>query len=191
MSTAHNILMRMFGRPQGVLGRIGGVIMARTNRAAAVEIVEMLDAGPGDKVLEIGFGPGVGIHLLAEDITHGCVRGIDSSPEMLEQAVTRNAQAIQNGTVELRLGFADKLPFGDNSFDKVLAINSMQVWPDPGAGLREIWRVMKPGAKVALGFTIHSGQPNEGMHERLVAAGFTKVKVVDREKWFCVLASKW
>jgi ubiquinone/menaquinone biosynthesis C-methylase UbiE len=62
----------------------------------------------------------------------------------------------------------EKLPFDDNTFDKALAINSMQLWPDPAAGLREIRRVVKPGARVALGFTPHSGQPNKGLTEILV-----------------------
>jgi hypothetical protein len=51
-------------------------------------------------------------------------------------------------------------------------------------------RVMKPAVRVALGFTAYSGQPNRGMMEILMAAGFTKVNVMKREKWFCALALK-
>ena len=58
------------------------------------------------------------------------------------------------------------------------------------AGLREIRRVMKPAARVAVGLTPYSGQPNKGLTEMLMAAGFTDAKVVERDKWFCVLASK-
>jgi hypothetical protein len=49
--------MRMFGRPEGVLGRLGGVIMARTNYLAAKEVIGLLDVRAGDKVLEVGSGP--------------------------------------------------------------------------------------------------------------------------------------
>ena len=83
----------------------------------------------------------------------------------------------------------DSLPFDNDSFDKVLAINSMQVWPDATAGLREIRRVMKPAARVALGFTIYSGQPNKGLTELLMGAGFTNANVVEKDKWLCALAS--
>jgi 16S rRNA A1518/A1519 N6-dimethyltransferase RsmA/KsgA/DIM1 with predicted DNA glycosylase/AP lyase activity len=59
MPWVRELLMRMFGRPKGVLGRLGGVIMARVNRDAAAQVIEVLDVRPDDKVLEVGFGPGV------------------------------------------------------------------------------------------------------------------------------------
>jgi ubiquinone/menaquinone biosynthesis C-methylase UbiE len=164
--------------------------MARANRAAAAGVIDLLDIESDDKVLEVGFGPGVGIQLLAERVRAGYVGGIDPSPEMVEQATARNAQAIARGLIDLRRAHAESLPFDDNTFHKALAVNSMQVWPNPVVGLQEIRRVMKPAARVALGFTIHSGQPNEGLTDRLAAAGFTKTSVVERDGWFCVLASK-
>ena len=82
----------------------------------------------------------------------------------------------------------DRLPFGDNSFDKVLAINSMQVWPDATAGLSEISRALRPDGILALVFTIHSGQQREGVPERVSAAGFGGVRGVEGDQAFCVLA---
>jgi ubiquinone/menaquinone biosynthesis C-methylase UbiE len=89
----------------------------------------------------------------------GHVAGIDPSQEMVAQARARNAAAIESGRVDLRHGSVESLPFDDNTFDKALGVNSMQVWPDPSAGLREMRRVMKPGAKIALGLTPYSGHP--------------------------------
>jgi ubiquinone/menaquinone biosynthesis C-methylase UbiE len=82
------------------------------------------------------------------------------------------------------------LPFADDTFDKALAINSMQVWPDVVAGLRKARRVLKPGGEVALGFTPNSGQPNSGLTDTLTAAGFAKAHVVVKDKDFCALAIK-
>jgi ubiquinone/menaquinone biosynthesis C-methylase UbiE len=109
---------------------------------------------------------------------------------MQGQARARNAIAIEIGRVDLRLGSAESLPLGDDTFDKPLAINSMQVWRDTAAGLREMRRGMKPAGRVALGFTVYSGQPNQGLPEILRAAGFTNAHVVEKDKWFCALASK-
>ena len=66
----------------------------------------------------------------------------------------------------------------------------MHIWPDTIAGLREMWRVMKSGGTLALGFTPYSGQKNEGLTDELTAAGFTKAHVVEKGRNFCVLATK-
>jgi ubiquinone/menaquinone biosynthesis C-methylase UbiE len=190
MPWVRTILMRMFGRPKGVLGRLGGVIMARVNRDAAAQVIEMLDFRPDDKVLEVGFGPGVAIQLLLHRVPAGSVAGIDYSQEMVRQAAARNAAALRNRRVDLRYGSAERLPFADETFDKALAINSMQAWPDAPAGLREIQRVLKHDGNVALGFTINSGQPKEGVVELLDAAGFAQVRIVDGSKLFCAIATK-
>jgi ubiquinone/menaquinone biosynthesis C-methylase UbiE len=164
--------------------------MAHTNENCGAWVTELLEIGPCDSVLEVGFGPGVIIQRLSKLALNGHVAGIDPSKVMVEQARARNAIGIKGGLVDLRRGSVESLPFDDNSFDKALAINSMQVWPDAYAGLTEIRRVMRPGASVALGFTPYSGQQNRGLTEMLGAAGFTKATVVERDNWFCALALK-
>ena len=145
MSVMRNIFMHTFGRPQGVLGRLDGIIMARMNADCGAWVSDLLEVAPNDSVLEVGFGPGLVIQRLSNLAAAGRVAGIDQSWEMVEQARARNATAIQSDRVDLRHGSVESLPFDDNSIDKAVAINSMQVWPDAVAGLREIRRVMKPG----------------------------------------------
>ena len=187
---AENLLLDMFGRPRGVLGRLGGAIMARMNRECAAWVAGLLEVGPDDKVLEIGCGPGTGIALLARAAPGGYVAGVDPSSEMIEQASARNAQAIAGGRVELRLGSAECLPFAANHFDKAMAINSLQVWRSPIVGLQEAWRTLRPGGRIALGFTRYSGQPKTGLDDLLAAAGFTDIRLVERPRDFCQLAAK-
>jgi ubiquinone/menaquinone biosynthesis C-methylase UbiE len=190
MSFADRILLRMFGRPQGLLGRLGGLVLARFNRGLAEEIVALLNVRAGERVLEVGFGPGVGIELLASAAPVGKVAGIDPSKEMVEQARARNAAAIATGAVDLRQGTVESMPFEDGAFDTALAINSMQVWPDAPAGLREIRRVLTSGGRVALGFTPNSRQPKSGVTEMLSAAGFEAARLTDLRGGFCALAHK-
>ena len=190
MACGRQLLMRMFGHPRGILGRLGGMIMARMNRDAAAQVIELLNVRPDDKVLEVGFGPGVAIQLLLQRLPTGSVAGVDQSQEMIRQAAARNADALRNRKVDLRYGSAERLPFADQTFDKALAINSMQAWPDARAGLRELGRVLKHGGIVALGLTVNSGQPKQGVAESLAAAGFAQPQIVDRSKLFCAIATK-
>jgi ubiquinone/menaquinone biosynthesis C-methylase UbiE len=185
-----SLLMRMFGRPKGVLGRLGGLILARTKRDFIQWVIHLLKIQPHDKVLEVGFGPGVGIEILTAVVSSGYIAGVDYSKEMVEQAKARNAKAIEAGLVQLQYGSVEALPFADDTFDKALAINSMQVWSDVMVGLREMRRVMKVGGKMALGFTSHSGQSSTGLIEMLTATGFTEAHLVETEQGFCALAMK-
>ena len=56
MSIVQSIFLRMFGHPQGLLGRLGGLIMARTNEECGVWVADLLEIGSNDRVLEVGFG---------------------------------------------------------------------------------------------------------------------------------------
>jgi ubiquinone/menaquinone biosynthesis C-methylase UbiE len=109
---------------------------------------------------------------------------------MVQQARARNADAIARGVVDLWHGSVEKLPFEDGTFDAVLAINSMQVWPDVTAGLREIKRVTRSGGRIALAFTPYSGRSRAGIPELLSAAGFADASVVETKRGFCILALK-
>lgn len=190
MNLTRTILDRTFGRPQGTLGKLGGAIMARMNAGFGAWTVELLEIEPHDRVLEVGFGPGVVIHRLSEVATAEHIAGVDPSQEMVEQAGARNRVAIRSGRVELLLGSVDDLPFSDASFDRVLSINSMQMWPDALAGLREIRRVIRPAGRIALGFTRHSGQPVSGVAEKLIAAGFAEPRIMESDTGFCALATR-
>ena len=162
------------------------MIMARTNADCGAWVIELLEILPADSVLEVGFGPGIVIQRLSNLAGH--VTGIDPSREMVRQARARNVGAIAGGRVDLRYGSVESLPFDSDAFDKAIAINSMQLWPDAVAGLGEIRRVMKPGGRIGLGFTRYSGQPSEGLTETLIAAGFTEAHIVRKDADFCALA---
>jgi ubiquinone/menaquinone biosynthesis C-methylase UbiE len=134
MSITRKILMRAFGRPQELLGRLGGFIMARTNVDAGEWACDLLEVRPTDSVLEVGFGPGVIIQHLSNLATAGHVTGVDPSLEMVEQARARNASAVETGRVDLRHGSVESLPFDDDSFDRRSRSTRCRfgrtLWPD-------------------------------------------------------------
>lgn len=141
-----------FGHPTGALGRGAGWIMGTraSNRERNRWAVSLLDIQPSDRVLEIGFGPGVAIRELARLAVEGYVCGIDHSDVMLRQASRRNAQAVRSGRVDLRLGSLESLPTFDQPFDKVLAVNAIQFVADPVECLRDLRGLLAAGGRIAI-----------------------------------------
>jgi ubiquinone/menaquinone biosynthesis C-methylase UbiE len=108
-------------------------------------VAAVLGVGPGERVLEIGFGPGIAVAALVRGGA-GHVYGLDHSAVMLRQASRRNAAAIRAGRVTLVRTPVDQLPDSlAGPFDAVLAVNSLGFWPEPADRLAELRRRLVPG----------------------------------------------
>jgi ubiquinone/menaquinone biosynthesis C-methylase UbiE len=145
-----NMLDTMFAHPSGILGRLGGSLMAWLEHGRNDWTLSLVTLAPHAQILEIGFGPGTLIEALATAVPAGTIRGIDPSPVMLKQATTRNRRAIQEQRVHLQLGSAMALPYADASLDVVLSANSIFFWSNQHTGLGEMHRVLKPGGQLVL-----------------------------------------
>ena len=130
---------------KGTSGRVAGAVMARMNRDMEHLAVDELDPAPGAAVLSIGFGPGVGIAALVRRLPQGRIAGIDPSSTMVDQARRRNRRAVDTGQVSLVCAAAESIPWPDEAFSGVLAVNSIQLWDPLEAGVREVARVLAPG----------------------------------------------
>ena len=88
--------------PRGAAGSVTGWVFAHrpSNRQRNGWVVSLLEVQPADRVLEIGFGPGVAVAELVR-AGAGHVYGIDHSGVMLRQASRRNAAGIRAGRVTL------------------------------------------------------------------------------------------
>ena len=143
-----------FGRPTGLWGGLAGCVMAHrsSNRRRNAWAVSLLEVERGDRVLEIGFGPGIAIRELSRIAVDGRVCGIDHSDVMVRQAARRNAHDVRRGRVDLRLGSAERLPAFEAPFDKVLAVNAMPFWDRPAERLAELRRVLRAGGRIAIAY---------------------------------------
>src|SRR5262245_43811985 len=106
------LVQSQFGCPRGFWGPLVGWIMATrsSNRRRNIWAVSLLDVQRCDRVLEIGFGPGIAIQELSRVAVEGRVCGLDHSARMLQQARQRNAAGLRAGRVALRLGWVEGLP---------------------------------------------------------------------------------
>jgi len=145
-----SLLAGQHGHPTGLIGRLLGEQMVRQHMPETIWTISLLDLKPEEQILEVGFGAGRAIELVATQVANGHVSGIDLSQEMVRAASRRNARAIKAGQVALSHGDVTTLPFADSQFDKVFSIQTLYFWPDPPRALAEIFRVLKPGAMLVV-----------------------------------------
>jgi ubiquinone/menaquinone biosynthesis C-methylase UbiE len=163
-------------------------------------------------VLDVGCGGGRTLGKLAIMAAQGKVYGVDFSEESVAASKRTNARAIKKGLVEVRHGSVSQLPFPDNMFDLVTAVETHFWWPNLDGDVREVFRVVKPGGTFVVIAEVYKGAntamsrkceeqaPQTGMiildidghREMLAKAGFRDVKVtVDPERgWICATGNK-
>lgn len=142
-----------FAHPRGVLGRLAGRFMLWATKQD--ELLGLLRLRPGERVLEVGYGPGGLVRLLADRTEAAEIRGVDPSPEMCAEARRHNRRAVDEGRVTLEVGTAERTGLDDGSVDRVVAVNSVALWPDLEAGVRELHRVLSPGGAAVIAW--HGG----------------------------------
>jgi ubiquinone/menaquinone biosynthesis C-methylase UbiE len=126
--------------------------MARSpsNNARIDWTLQLLDIQSSDRILEVGFGPGIAIARACQLAPKGFVAGVDHSDVMMRQASRLNAGALRDGRARLLVGSAASLPRFDAPFDKIFTINSIHFWHQPVDCLREVRRALKSGGVIAV-----------------------------------------
>ncbi|MGW3472438.1 class I SAM-dependent methyltransferase [Saccharopolyspora sp. NPDC000995] len=165
-------LNRAFGHPTGILGAVGGALMARSNAATEQQVVRLARLTGAEEVLVIGPGPGVGLRAAAEQAAH--VVAVEPSARM-RQAAARRCTGLRN--VAVQDGTADATGLPDAAFDVVLSVNNVQLWPDRTAALAELHRMLRPGGVLLVSAHerwLPGGRP--GLHSDVQATGFADVQ---------------
>lgn len=136
--TANETLRKEFNAWAGA-GK--GESMEREHRPIVEPMLAMMHFAPDENILDVGCGGGWLVRELASRVPEGRVLGMDVSDEMIDRA-RHASSSVRNA--EFLIGSVDAIPRDSNSFDKVISVESSYYWPDPLAGLREIFRVLRP-----------------------------------------------
>jgi SAM-dependent methyltransferase len=199
---------RQVKKPTRFTGQLFAGLMNSSHAAltdwALVHIQVVSDA----KVLDVGCGGGRTIEKLAGMAQS--VYGIDYAPGSVAASRGHNKRLIEEGRVFVAQASVSKLPFADNLFELVTAVETQYYWPDLVSDMREIFRVLKSGGHLMVVAESYGGGRHDwfmGPVMRLLrskrlsvkdhralfqAAGFTEVQLFEETSrgWLCAIGRK-
>jgi SAM-dependent methyltransferase len=158
-------------RFQGVSGLVIAATMLVGRGSLSRLVAGLAGVGPGDRVLDVGCGPGGAAREAAR--RGATVTGVDPAPVMLR--LGRYLSRGQSGRrIEFVAGTAETLPVPDRAVTVAWAISSAHHWPDVPAGLRELHRVLAPGGRLII--AERAARPGA---RGLAAHGFTDAQAAE------------
>jgi ubiquinone/menaquinone biosynthesis C-methylase UbiE len=149
-------------------------------------VVEHASLEPGDRVLDLGCGPGAALAAASKVVDPSQLAGVDPTPGFISQCRRRFP------TADIRLGSAEEIPFEDGRFTVAWTIASFHHWVDPDSGLAEMWRVLAGGGRVLVAEDLVRRAGGHGVAEdeidrfaaRIERAGFAGIRVeAVRRRW--------
>jgi SAM-dependent methyltransferase len=136
--------------PTGLGGWLARAGMNRGNARLNSYVLDQLQLGSEERVVEVGFGGGVLLPRLLRGAVFVC--GVDRSKDVVDAAARRFVGAVRAGRADFRVGTVENLPLPDATFDKALSVHTVYFWQSLKVGSAELGRVLRPGGRVALGF---------------------------------------
>jgi SAM-dependent methyltransferase len=199
-------------KPTGWLGRF--VLWNMNSRHSGVTDwgLSNISIKKQDVILDVGCGGGRTVAKLASIATQGKVYGIDYSQASVAMASKTNRRWIDAARVQILEGSVSHLPFPSDSFDLVTAVETHFWWPDLPSDMREVLRVLKPGALLVVVAEVYKGAktktaklvekylPISGMkflsaeehRELLENAAYSDVRIIEEagKGWICATGRK-
>lgn len=165
---------------------------------------------PDDVILDVGCGGGKTVDKLCKRISNGKVYGVDYSELCVKKSESLNHKNVICGKARILQASVSELPFEDNKFNLVTAIETYYFWPDKPGDLKEIFRALAPGGRLMLAFEMVRDSENpdkwksvedrlgikavypEELKKELSSAGFGEIKLFSNgeKDWLCAVAQK-
>jgi SAM-dependent methyltransferase len=203
-------LINQVKKPSRWTGRFFLALMNKSHSSLTDWGLQHVQINPDSTILDVGCGGGRTIQKLAAIATEGKVYGIDYADGSVAASRANNQPFIQAGRVEIQKASVSQLPFAENTFDLVTAIETQYYWPDLVNDMREILRVLKPaGTLLIIAESYRHGTYNalqrpvmkllkssnlsvDDQRELFSSAGYTDVQIWEEgsKGWICAIGKK-
>lgn len=183
-------LIKQSQKPSGLIGRVITKIWSFYFKKLSLWAIKQTTISDNYRILEIGYGGGSTIKNLLALNKNLEIHGIDISKESYRTAQRVHSYSIRKGSVQLKIGNVENMPYQNNYFDRIFAIQTHIFWKDIKKSFQEVYRVMSSNStliiaseKEKIHYHMTDYRTSHEFSQLLTSIGFSKIEEKQNRNW--------
>lgn len=190
-------LIKQSQKPNGLIGRVITKIWSFYFKKLSLWAIKQTTISDNYRILEIGYGGGSTIKNLLALNKNLEIHGIDISKESYRTAQRVHSDSIRKGSVQLKIGNVENMPYQNNYFDRIFAIQTHIFWKDIKKSFQEVYRVLSSNStliiaseKEKIHYHMTDYRTSHEFSQLLTSIGFSKIEEKQNRNWILYIVYK-
>ena len=190
-------LIKQSQKPSGLIGRVITKIWSFYFKKLSLWAIIQTTISDNYRILEIGYGGGSTIKNLLALNKNLEIHGIDISKESYRTAQRVHSDSIRKGSVQLKIGNVENMPYQNNYFDRIFAIQTHIFWKDIKKSFQEVYRVLSSNStliiaseKEKIHYHMTDYRTSHEFSQLLTSIGFSKIEEKQNRNWILYIVYK-
>ena len=190
-------LIKQSQKPSGLIGRVITKIWSFYFKKLSLWAIKQTTISDNYRILEIGYGGGSTIKNLLALNKNLEIHGIDISKESYRTAQRVHSDSIGKGSVQLKIGNVENMPYQNNYFDRIFAIQTHIFWKDIKKSFQEVYRVLSSNStliiaseKEKIHYHMTDYRTSHEFSQLLTSIGFSKIEEKQNRNWILYIVYK-
>lgn len=190
-------LIKQSQKPSGLIGRVITKIWSFYFKKLSLWAIKQTTISDNYRILEIGYGDGSTIKNLLALNKNLEIHGIDISKESYRTAQRVHSDSIRKGSVQLKIGNVENMPYQNNYFDRIFAIQTHIFWKDIKKSFQEVYRVLSSNStliiaseKEKIHYHMTDYRTSHEFSQLLTSIGFSKIEEKQNRNWILYIVYK-
>lgn len=190
-------LIKQSQKPSGLIGRVITKIWSFYFKKLSLWAIKQTTISDNYRILEIGYGGGSTIKNLLALNKNLEIHGIDISKESYRTAQRVHSDSIRKGSVQLKIGNVENMPYQNNYFDRIFAIQTYIFWKDIKKSFQEVYRVLSSNStliiaseKEKIHYHMTDYRTSHEFSQLLTSIGFSKIEEKQNRNWILYIVYK-
>lgn len=190
-------LIKQSQKPSGLIGRVISKIWSFYFKKLSLWAIKQTTISDNYRILEIGYGGGSTIKNLLALNKNLEIHGIDISKESYRTAQRVHSDSIRKGSVQLKIGNVENMPYQNNYFDRIFAIQTHIFWKDIKKSFQEVYRVLSSNStliiaseKEKIHYHMTDYRTSHEFSQLLTSIGFSKIEEKQNRNWILYIVYK-